>query len=101
MKAKNTLNIPAEADGITQKANPKKANPAKTDHITLKAKNTSNILAKAGDGADVENGFLDVQDLARLNQGSWSTYKIAFALTGVTLKTKDTLTTTLKAKHIL
>ena len=59
LKAKNTLNILAKADGITQKANPTKA-----DDITLKAKandirhnlegkNTLNILAKADDLPDI------------------------------------------------
>ena len=58
LKAKNTLNILAKADGITQKANPTKADDitlkAKANDITLKAKNMN-------DSARVDGITLEVK----------------------------------------
>jgi len=135
LKATRILNDPVRADGITLKAKHILDDPAKADGVTLKAKNTLDILAKAdditlkakhdditlkathilndsarvdgitlkskhildnpakaddvrpsGDGADVEDGLLDVQDLARLNQASWRTYRIAAVLIAANAK---------------
>ena len=93
------MNILAKADGITWKANPTKADDitlkAKADDITLKAKaddiskdpvKTGNVQP-SGDGTDMEEeGFLDDQDLARLNQASWRTYRIAAVLIAANAK---------------